>query len=150
MTDINGKSTYIEATTEQINIIFLQQDNIILDFVDNELNLNFQTYRNSGIDFTNNIYKNDTNKIIFNLNLYYQWVNAEYPPRMIFIIEKNDIPYITTNISVDDTLDINNLSINIIIDLKRYDKLRFLLKKEDNDINKIKILSNSNYNLKTF
>ena len=145
--DIGGVSISIDKTSVKRDVMFIQQTDNIYNFL-NELNLNFNLYSSSGLDFVSNIYKNDDRKILFNLNLYYQWVNADYPPRINFIIEKNNIIYIKTPISLDDTLDMNYLGLNLIIDLKKNDKLRFVLQKQDGENNNIIILKNSNYNLK--
>ena len=96
--DIAKPISNIKPIIEKSSIMFLQENNIIKIF-NNELELNFNLYSYSGsqFNFKDNIFKSLTlnQKIIFELNLFYKWIDVEYPPRFILNIVKNNKIYIT-------------------------------------------------------
>lgn len=155
MSSINGNFSLnninvVKPYDDKKEIIFLQEDDIQLEFKNNELELNFNLYKNTGFDFKNNVFKGINQKITLYLNLFYMWINADYPPRLNLNVMKNDLIYISRGLGINDTLDVNHISINLVIDIQNNDKLNFILKKDDLEINSIKIYDNSNYILKTF
>lgn len=153
MSSINGNYSLRNITltkpyVEKPEITFLQEDDIELKFND-ELELNFKLYKKNNFEFNGRYYGKNT-KIIYDLNLYYQWLNAEYPPRFTFKILKNELVYLTRYLGINDSLETNNINLILIIDINNGDKLKFILKKDDLQNNTIKILDNSNYSLKIF
>lgn len=155
MSSINGNFSLnninvVKPYDDKKEVIFLQEDDIQLEFKNNELELNFNLYKNTGFDFKNNVFKGINQKITLYLNLFYMWINADYPPRLNLNVMKNDVIYISRGLGINDTLDVNHISINLVIDIQNNDKLNFILKKDDLEINSIKIYDNSNYILKTF
>ena len=159
MSSINGSYNLkninlIKPFVQICELIYLQEDNILKQFEENTLELNFKLYKKIGdvIDFKNNIFTSSINKlkIVFELNLFYLFIDCEYPPRFNLDIMKNDNLYITRLLGLTDSADTNNLFLSIIIDIENNDKINFILR-NDFDINKkIEFMDNSFYVLKTF
>lgn len=149
--DIAKPISNIKPIIEKSSIMFLQENNIIKIF-NNELELNFNLYSYSGsqFNFKDNIFKSLTlnQKIIFELNLFYKWIDVEYPPRFILNIVKNNKIYITRRLGINDELDTNNIYLNLIIDIDNNDEIKFILNR-DSDVGLFEIIDNSYYVLKT-
>ena len=149
--DIAKPISNIKQTIDRSQLMFLQEDNIIKIF-NNNLELNFNLYSISGYQFNykDNIFKSLTlnQKIIFELNLFYKWLNVDYPPRFTLTIVKHNINYITRQLGINDTLDTNNIYLNLIIDINSEDNIKFILNR-DGDVGLFEIFDNSYYILKT-
>jgi len=149
--DIAKPISNIKPTTDKSYIMFLQEDNIIKSF-NNELELKFNLYSfyGSQFNFKDNIFKSLilNQKIIFELNLFYKWIDLDYPDRFILNIIKNNNIYITKRLGINDTLDTNNIYLNLIIDVNTEDTIKFILNR-DSDNGLFEILDNSYYILKT-
>jgi hypothetical protein len=149
--DIAKPISNIKQTIDRSQLMFLQEDNIIKLF-NNNLELNFNLYSTFGYQFNykDNIFKSLTlnQKIIFELNLFYKWLNVDYPPRFTLTIVKNNINYITRQLGINDTLDTNNIYLNLIIDINSEDNIKFILNR-DGDVGLFEIFDNSYYILKS-
>lgn len=159
MSSINGNYNLkninlIKPFVQSCEVIFLNEDNIIKHFNENTLALDFKLFKKKGavIDFNNNIFTSSINKlkIVFELNLFYRWLDVEYPPRFNLDIIKNDVLYVTRALGLTDSSDTNNVFLSIIIDIENMDKINFILR-NDFDKNKyIEFFDNSFYVLKIF
>ena len=139
------------VVAQPTNIIFLQEDNIIHTFDNNLLRITFPLYKKTGNIFNfNGVFSGMNQKIIIDLAIAYRWVDVEYSPRFNFKIMINDIEYLNRNLGVSDELDVNNFITSVIIDLKPNDRLYFLFITDFETNQKIEIIDNSYYTLKTF
>lgn len=151
LNNINNKSV---SNLQKIELVYLQEDDININF-ETQHKLQFTLYKKNGSSYFNNSFFKSPlkkQKLIFELHLYYQWLDADYPPRFNFQIIKNNDVYINIRLGINDTLETNYIYNQIIIDLNDNDKIEFFLKKDISDINisKFKIYDNSNYILKSF
>lgn len=159
MSTINGKNRFtnsniIRPYADKSEIIYLNEDNKIYNFVNNILEIRFDLYRKYGlsIDFTNNVFNSITKKsqkIIFEINIYYKWVDSNLPSRYYIEIIKNNNIYIKHSCGISDSNDINNLWRQFVIDVTPSDIIYFYLKKDDAENNKIEIIDNSYYIIKS-
>jgi len=144
----------IISNSQKIELIYLQENDIIQNF-ETEYILQFPLYKKIGSSYFNNSIFISTlkkQKMMFELHLYYKWIDAAYPPRIYLQIMKNETSYINIGLGINNTLETNYSYNQIIIDLNDGDKIQYILKKDisDSDINKIQIYDNSYYILKTF
>ena len=159
MSSINGgyslkNVNLIKPFVQVCEIIFLNEDNSIKQFSENTLELDFKLFKKKGevIDFKNNIFTSSVKKlkIVFELNLFYRWIDVEYPPRFNLDVIKNDILYLTRGLGLNDSSETNNLYLSIIIDIEDGDKINFILRNDFDQNKYLEFLDNSFYILKTF
>ena len=159
MSSINGNHALnnvnlIKPYVEICELIYLNEDTIIKQFNENTLELDFKLFKKKGsvISFDNSIFKSSVKKlkIVFELNLFYRWLDVEYPPRFDLDIIKNNTLYVSRSLGLNDDMDTNNLYLSLIIDINDNDEIKFILR-NDFDTNKyLEIFDNSYYILKMF
>ena len=151
-----GKASAINGiiADETTTVICLQEDTIIKKFNNNILELVFPLYKKDGttFQFINSIFKSSslTQKILLQVDILYKWIDVEYPPRFNFNLMLNDKLYISRNLGISDEMDINNFILNLIINIKNNDTLKFVFVADFENDNFIEIVSNSHIILKTF
>jgi hypothetical protein len=139
------------VVAQPTNIIFLQENNIIYTFNNNLLRITFPMYKKTGNLFNyNGVFSGMNQKIIIDFHILYRWLDMEYAPRFNFKIIINDIEYLNRNLGVSDEMDVNNFSKSIIVDLKPNDRIEFLFITDFETNQKIEIIDNSHYILRSF
>jgi hypothetical protein len=156
---INGDLTITKETGEILTykphdeVLLINNNDTNLLYNDTVL-LNFNKIKKVGkLDYIDNMVQNiDSIKINIELNIFYNYVGAEYAPRFNLNIFQNNIIINTKYNGLNDVADgVNNLYYNIIIDVNNNDLIKFELSKDtvENSTNNIIIKKNSFIKIKT-
>ena len=135
-------------------VVFMQVNDVTYDY-DDTIEIIFNKYSQTGnIDVINGVlYPGDNSKLLLEINLFYKYVDADFAPRYVLNLYKNDIllnkHYCGMN---DNTENVNNIYLVDVLDVVIGDKIKVLMIKDssENSTSKINILKNSFLNYKTF
>lgn len=144
----------ISYINKQNKVLFIQHDNIEYVY-DDDIELNFIKYKQEGIfDINEGLFDVSSNiKILIEINIFYDYVGAEFAPRYELNIYKNDVLLNKHYCGLNDTIDtVNNLYLVSVVDVSNGDRIKIVLVKDslENSTSKINILKNSFINYKTF
>ena len=125
-------------------VTFLTSENIVTEFKDSYI-IDFPKYNKSGsTDFVDWIYTGTSYKVKVNISLVYQWVDMVYSPRFSVEILINDVlDKRRSNGMMDSYEDENTLDETFLINIIAGDKLTIRLRKDNDEVNTLRIENNS-------
>ena len=142
-------------TTKTNKVIFIQANDCIYPYDDTlELNMLTKFKQDGNIDINQGVLHVASNvKIMIDINIFYKYAVAEFPPRFVLSLYKNNDLITQHYCGMNDTVvDMNNLYIVTVVDVSNNDILKIVMSKDsmENSTDSIEIMKNSYITYKTF